>query len=274
MSPAKNIERIIYDLKLANERIQNRTRDFYNITNVSDLILDEKDFSSAYEIHEKETHIIFNGSSEISQEGLFRGIVYCLLTPMQIYEGQIKGFESIFDNNLNLITKNVENIEKLASVLKKSGIIFHEQKAKYIQNAKQVLDNTDLLSVIKANVKTTRDNEVKTRLIMSNSVLGFGLKTSSILLRMCSAENVIPIDSTMMEMLYFHGYPCDIPRSNVERIRWETKNRISRKLRKRELSNSQYLEAESFTFDLAQKYEVPGYILQLAVWTKKSTYKT
>jgi len=39
------------------------------------------------------------------------------------------------------------------------------------------------------------------------------------------------------------------------------------------LVGKRYAKAEEYALDLAQKYEVPGFILQLAFWTKKSSYE-
>jgi thermostable 8-oxoguanine DNA glycosylase len=102
---------------------------------------------------------------------------------------------------------------------------------------------------------------------------GLGLKTSSLLLRMCGADYLVPVDSWMLEMLYFHGYPCEVPTRLVERERWETKDRSYLKRRKKSLTREQYLQAERCAIDLANKYGVSGYLLQMAIWSKFSSFR-
>jgi thermostable 8-oxoguanine DNA glycosylase len=274
MNTEAGIEWILHDQKLATARIENRDKDFYDIKSVSDLLLDEKDFVAAREVAEKEAHIIFNGDLMLTREGIYRGIVYSLLTPLQKYAGQVKGFESLLYNNLVFTAGNRSDPDTVAATLKNAGVLFYHQKARYMLDAEHVVSNTDILSKIQVDAGTTKEREIALRKEIIAKVNGLGLKTGSVLLRMCGARYIVPVDSWMGEMLYFHGYPCEMPRSKAKRPRWNSKDddSTSAKQRKKALSEKQYLEAETFAFDLAGKYDVPGYILQLAFWTKKSSY--
>jgi len=101
--------------------------------------------------------------------------------------------------------------------------------------------------------------------------MGFGDKTSSLFLRMCGAEYLVPLDSWMVEILYFHGYPCRMPRTTVDSLRWRT-DILSPKKRKQTLWGKKYLQAEDFTFHLAEKYNVSGHLLQSTIWAKNSSF--
>jgi len=259
-----HIQGVVHDLPAARKRIAGRVRDFYRINDVSDLLLCEKDFDSAREMCAKEAQIVLD-SNRLTPNGLLRGVIYCLLTPLQKYAGQVKGYDAAIMN------RSFEH-DDLPEILRDAGVLFHEQKAKYIRKATFVLDNPGLAMLITDNIGN-RKSEIALRQELITDISGLGLKTGSLLLRMCGAQHVVPIDSWMMEMLYFHGYPCEMPRSKVERERWETKDRTYKKYRKTGLTQSDYLRAEEFALDLARKYEVPGYVLQMAFWTKKSTYE-
>lgn len=268
----------MHDLTLANTRIIERDKDFYGIKNISDLVLQESDFTIAQKVHEKEAQIIFNGNKQLTNEGLFRGIVYSLLTPMQKYDGQVKGFKALFGGDLDLNLENTYDTQEITISLSEAGVLFPNQKAQYIHAAQQVVINHNFMPLLEKSLGTSREQEVELRNYFISEIKeagakGVGQKTASILLRMCGAEHLIPIDSWMMEILYFHGYPCEMPRAKIERPRWKTEI-ISVKDRKIGLNNEQYLEAEDFALDLAKKYRVSGPLLQLAFWAKKSTYSS
>lgn len=265
-------EKVLFDVEEARTRIEKNGK-IYGILELSDLLLNENDFKLAEKMSEKEANIVFNGSKKLTSEGVFHGLIYCLLTPLQNYSGQTRGFESLLKEYVSTPAEIQEDNGKLSEVLKEKGILFHQQKASYIRELAQNWENLNLLDRIGGGIKTNRYQEVQLRQSISNEIKGLGEKTSSLFLRMCGAEYLVPIDSWMTEMIYFHGYPCKMPRSKVNRIRWGTKDVLSPKQRKRGLKGRKYLQAEEFTSDLAQKYEVPGYLLQLAFWTKKSTYQ-
>ncbi len=271
IAPDINPIDILYDKDSAQRQID-ENGSIYGITSIEDLILNENDFNLANEFYLEEAKIIYGEDNNLTEDGLLKGIIYCLLTPMQNYSGQINGFESLLDENKDIMIDLIDDKRKLGETLKDSGIIFHVRKASYIHNLHKKWDGKNVLQSINEGIKNDRDNEIHLRKNMISEIKGFGEKTASIFLRMCGAEFLIPVDSWMVEMLSFHGYPCEMPRTSVDRVRWGQEGVISRKLRKRGLKGKPYREAEEYAFDLAEKYDVPGYLLQLAFWTKKSTY--
>jgi len=114
--PAK----VVHDLKKAKERIGKRQKDFYGIKQLSDLILTQNDFAKAKVMYNKERGLVFGQGKELTKEGLLKGVVYCLLTPLQNYERQVKRFEAIDEK-----TKD----HKVAQKLRDTGVLFHQQKA-------------------------------------------------------------------------------------------------------------------------------------------------
>ncbi len=260
---------VLHDKRKASVRIKREGR-FHKVSNISDLILTEANFRDARAMHEKESAIVLDGA-RLSDNGLFRGMAYCLLTPFQQYDGQIMGFGII--RPFCSPETAFANQEGIGQALKNSGVLFHEQKAKCISELGRRWESLNLLNAVETGIKSGAESEILLRKFIVNYVSGFGYKTASLFLRMSGAECLVPVDSWMLGMLYLHGYPCEIPRAKRNLPRWRT-DVLSPKLRKQALSGRKYLEAEEMALDLAKKYGVPGHILQLAFYTKKSSYQS
>jgi len=265
-------EEVVNDLEKALSRIQESGRR-YNISALNDLLLTEENFEKAREMAEKEARIVhYNGLLDSNK--LFQGILYCLLTPMQRYIDQMRGYDALFNANLSSSEKIAKNKGRLARILKKSKTLFPNQKADYIHELSRKWDELELYERIRDNINISRDSEIQLRNSLIEDIKGLGMKTSSLLLRISGSLYLVPVDSWMTEMLFFHGYDCEMPRFKVDRPRWENPIIITSKLRKTGLKGKAYLQAEEFALDLARKYDVPGFMLQLAFWTKNSSYQT
>jgi thermostable 8-oxoguanine DNA glycosylase len=260
---------VLHDKKKASDRIKKEGR-FHRIGGISNLVLTESNFKEAGAMHERESAVVLD-RAKLSDNGLFRGMAYCLLTPLQQYDGQAKGFGSI--EPFCSPEKAFANRKGISQALKNSGVLFHGQKARYISELGRRWESLNLLNAVEVGIKSGGESEILLRKFIVNYINGFGHKTASLLLRMCGAEYLVPVDSWMLGMLYLHGYPCEIPRAKRNLLRWKT-NVLSPKLRKQALSGRKYLEAEEMALDLARKYGVPGYVLQLAFYTKKSSYQS
>ncbi len=261
---------IVYDMGLAEKRIAETGR-LYKIEGFSDMILTEDDFREAHEVYSRESEIV-RENGELTDNGVFRGAIYSLLTPQQDYPGHIRLFEQLMSEGLDSPESVRESEEKLYRIFREGRVSLFRQKPSNIHELSEIWESLDFLERINEGIKTNREREILLRKGMIKDVRGFGGKTASIFLRMCGAEYLVPVDSWMAEMLYFLGYPVEMPRVEVDRPRWGT-DVISTKKKKLGLKGRSYIEAEEFSLDLANKCGVPGYILQLAYWTKKSSYK-
>ena len=250
------VGRILHDRKEAERRIA-KYGYLYKVESPKDLLLGEENFEAAGEAHRKECAII-------TDRGLFSGAVYSMLTPQQQYPEMIRCYKELESEGF-CSPETAQNEQGVREVLKRCKINYYKKKTRFIITLPQGWDEQEIRSIIEAGVGHGKEGEQKARRDISKRVLGFGPKTSSLFLRMCGTEHLIPIDSSVSEMLYLHGYPCEIPRTRVNRP-------TGPKQRKTTIKGRRYLETEEFAFDLADKYRVPGYILQLAFWTKKSTY--
>ncbi len=256
---------VLYDERTALRRVRKSGR-LYGVESVSGLFLTERDFSNAREMYDTESRIVLGSGKSLTDDGLFRGAVYCLLASFQDYLRQIEIFSSILSEGLDTPENMLGNNEKFGRIMK--GAVFNPTKSKWIYKLSAEWTDLDLCQRIGNGIRTGRDNEVRLREELIRDVDGFGKKTASLLLRMCGSENLVPIDTRMATAMYFHGYPFEIERYRVDRSDEGKKS----KKRKMPIRGGKYLELESFAFDLADKYETSGHMLQLAFWTKYSTF--
>lgn len=139
-----------------------------------------------------------------------------------------------------------------------------------IYQSRDELDQFDhILSVIRCNVDSTREIEEIVRDVTMGEFPRLGLKTSSLLLRMCGAKYIIPVDSITLEMMYFHGYNCETPTRLAQIEDWQPLDNS----RKKALLRTEYFKAEMCVLDLANKYGVDGNLLQMAILSKFSSYR-
>jgi len=264
----RDISRVLHNIDLAGKRIS-RTGGLYGIHKVHDLILSRKDISLAESAIRQEREIVYNGSDNFDLNGLKRGVVYCLLSTLQKFEGHINAFNCLYTANLRLLI-DLNDTKRVAEVLRSAGIMFYNQKAERIKSTSETI-TAQTLELITQSIRQSREQEVDLRSELVTKKTGLGLKTCSMLLRMSGAQFLVPMDNWMTEMLYFHGYPCEMPRTKITRKMWRSDN-FTTQDRKTGLKGDSYLEAEEFALDLAQKYEIPGYLLQMAFYTTRSSF--
>jgi|GEM_PF-1443921 len=258
------VSAFLYDPDIAQQRIESEGC-LYRVNSVSDIMLSPQDFLNAREMHSKEAAIVFDEGGNLADNRLFRGMVYCFLTQMQDYATQVRVFDSLLSENLVSPENVLSNKERFEEILVK--INYHDEKARYVYKLAESWDGPQIYSDILAGVGKGKEKEVLLRKEFVKDILGFKEKTASLFLRMCGAEYLIPIDTIMAGVLYLHGYPVEIKRFKADRKDEGKKH----KKRKVSISGGNYSTFESFAFDLAEKYSVPGYLLHLAFWTKKST---
>jgi thermostable 8-oxoguanine DNA glycosylase len=259
-------EALLFNRNVALERIQ-REGNRYNIRNVSDLVLIGPDFEEAEKIYNLEAKIVFGESDSLTNGGIFRGAVYCLLTPFQDYSRTVEAFSSLSSKGLDIPANILENRTEVNLALKYLNL--NKQKPDKIFKLALSWREFDLADEITEGVKKGRDEEIRLRKIVVKDFFGFGEKTASMLLRMCGAQYLVPVDANMANVLYFLGYPVEIGHYYANRA---DEGRGIKK-RKSKIHGAEYLKFENFALDLAQKYNVPAYLLQLAVYTRYSTYR-
>jgi len=252
----------LHDRNLAEKRLAENGRE---IKTISDLILSPENFGTAQQMHDQEARIVFS-SGTLSEKGIFHGVIYCLLTSLQDYETQIQMFEKFSEGGFDGPSPLLENFEEVENIFRKLN--FRNQKMGYIRQLCESWHNIHLFEQISEELGNGRNREIELREGIMKKVPGLGEKTTSLLLRMCGSESLVPIDSWMNEILYLHGYPLKIARASVTRP-----DEGKTKKRKRAITGSKYIQAEDFALELAEKYSVPGGLLQLAYWTKHSSFK-
>lgn len=259
------IENFLYSSELAQSRIKEEGR-LYRINSVSDLILKQGNFEDAEEQHAFESSLVRDENGNFTEAGIFRGIVYSLLTPMQNYSTQMNVFDAILSEGFDMPEKILDSKAALCKAI--IGANYHDEKANYIYELAEKWDYPSIYRKIIRGIKSGKEKEISLRDELVTDVKGFGEKTASIFLRMCGAEHLVPVDTIMAGILYLHGYPIEIKRFKANRKDEGKKD----KLRKVSIKGKNYGLFENHSWDLAEKYGVSGHVLQLAFWTKHSTY--
>jgi thermostable 8-oxoguanine DNA glycosylase len=258
------VDNFLFNQKIAQERIA-KEGTLHNIKELSDLILEPKNFREAYDMYYKEKAIVFEDEYKISEEKLFQGCMYVILAQQQDYITQIEIYNKLFKKGLNTRERILENPEEFQKCLTRS--MYKKGKARYITELAKNWDNHNLVERIQKKVRKDKETEQFLRKSLVKEVLGFGEKTASLLLRMCGTKYLVPVDTWMAEMLYLHGYDVEIIRDV------KTRENGAHKRRKSQINRKRYTHCEELTLALAEKYTVPGHILQLAFWTKNSSYR-
>lgn len=261
------VNSFLFHEETAQERI-NEEGLFHSITSISDLILSPENFREAYGMYYRERAIVSETSHEgvfcVTDEKLFQGCVYAILAQQQDYTTQMEVYSGLLEKSLNTRKSILENQHEFRQALGRA--MYKKAKARYITELAKNWESLDLAARLR-RFTGNQDTELLLRKSIVKDVVGFGEKTASLVMRMAGSEHMVPVDTWMAEMLYLHGYDVDIIRDVVVR------ENGAHKRRKRAIEGKRYIECEKLALNLAQKYNVPGHILQLAFWTKNSTYR-
>ncbi|MBW3018715.1 hypothetical protein KY329_00835, partial [Candidatus Woesearchaeota archaeon] len=114
-----------HDVDLALERIAQDDLG-YGIRTPEDLLLEEANFDAAGQMHAREQAIV--GSH--SDDELFRGLVYCILTQMQDYGTQMYVFHTFCNNGCSTIKGVLKNKARVPSLVRDA--VYNNSKVRYI----------------------------------------------------------------------------------------------------------------------------------------------
>lgn len=262
-------EMFLSNRELALRRIEEEGKSS-KIRQISDLALSNYDFDKAKELCLIESKIVRDEDGQLSEMGLFRGALYCLLSTTQGYQDQESAFNFFLKEGFDTPANVLKNQEKLEELLLK--INYRNQKFKYIRQLAFDWNEKNILKMINKSqaIGKGREGEVELRNRIVKEMNGFGEKTVSMLLRMCGAQDLVPMDTNLIKVLYFSGYEnVEIKRNLV--MRYDKPN-PGKRARKASVKGFKYLKFEECAIDLAKKYKVPVCLLQQAAYVKFSTY--
>lgn len=173
----------------------------------------------------------FNSLSEVEQQKEF---LFCILTPQSNAQ---KCWEAV-----EQISKNPHSDKESIRTILKSKTRFHNNKTKYILEAKSAWNN------IKQNLSKINTKELRNWL--ANNVKGYGLKEASHFLRNIgkSNNNLAILDRHILKNLKAHA------------IIGDTKIK----------SKKDYLEKEQKYLDFAKSINIPADELDLLFWSREN----
>ena len=169
---------------------------------------------------------------KLEGDDLFYELCFCLMTP-QSKAKQAHKCELILRKN-DFLNKKINPLPYL-----KSRVRFHNNKTKYLHNAKEKID------AIYYEIKNIKDNK-KLRKWLVDNVKGYGMKEASHFLRNIGKRNLAILDRHILKNLVELKVIKQIPKS---------------------LTVKKYLEIEKRFYSFSKKIRIPMDELDLLFWS-------
>lgn len=252
---------------LAEQESLNRIAEkgkYWKIRRIADVILKPLDFKEAKIMYDREAKIV-SSNGKLTEEGLFRGSLYSLLTMRQTYGVQMKIYNKLLEQGFDDPIKIIAEEDAFSEIIKSAGLT--QVQTGLIELAKKWKDLNWFEKINNGLGESKEQERVLRKEIMK--AYNFGEKTSSLLLEMCGAKHLFVVDAWMMGMLYFHGYEFNVELTYVHEDKKSKKKRVL----KRPPEGKTYELAEDFTENLADKYVVSPQLCKLAYWVKRSAFR-
>ncbi len=181
-----------------------------------------------------------------SKRKLFSELVFCILTPQSRARSCDSAVQELSSNGL-LINGNWKKVSK---VLKKKGVRFYNNKARYVVEAREHFFNgTNLrnhLEIWRAQSK----NQTELRNLVSKNIKGLGLKEASHFLRNIGlADEIAILDRHILKNLVRYIVIRKIPKS---------------------LTPKRYQKIEQKLFKFANKLGIHPAALDLLLWSEET----
>jgi N-glycosylase/DNA lyase len=152
-----------------------------------------------------------------SNKDIFREMAFCMCTPQTKAQKAWKGVSRLYD----LDYFDVGSIEEISFILKEAGVRFHQNKAKYILKNK----NRFLNDAKEEILQMMNGDTVSARNILAHSVIGYGLKEASHLLRNVGfGSKICILDRHILRQLNEYGVISKIPQVVTEKLYLEIEN--------------------------------------------------
>lgn len=189
-----------------------------------------------------------------SPRGVFRGVIFCLLSIGQLYKTQLIIYRNLLYHGLDC-PEEIQARSDIAKMIVGSAR-YPSAMWGYI---------TDLCANWWAHEEffqenfvfqaPREDNSMELREELVRRVKGFGYKIASLYLCLCGVQNVATVDVWTIRFLINQGYTVDFDYK-----------------RKGGLSKTAYLQCEKYMLQEAKKYKVSVAFFQVIVWTKLSSW--
>jgi thermostable 8-oxoguanine DNA glycosylase len=212
-----------------------------------------KEFVVTMEDLQEASRCLCHDKIERTRNGLFRGVVFCLLSIGQLYKSQLNTYRSLLTHEL-CSPEAVRDKLGLAKLIT-STARFPSATFDYLMCLAMTWDEHEKFFVETFINNFPNDSQViEVREELIKRVKGFGYKVASLFMCLLGL-NVPAIDIWLLRFLKEQGYPVS--------YNYERDGGIDRK---------QYLKYEKYLKDFANKYGLPVGVFQVIVWVKMSSW--
>lgn len=208
----------------------------------------EQDFRNAQILYEKEK------IEPLTEENLFRASLYCILSSTENFTKLIRVYRTLLDKKLDTPKSIASNKQSLDEILSETR--FFNKKQKFVYEFSLWWPGSDLPAQVVEDAKNSRQREFELRNNIADSAPGLGYKCTSLLMRMCGYENIVPVDLHVQRFLKKKG-------NDVRVTDYKTERGMSKK---------EYLLYEKLFSEIAKSQGIPPAKLQYVLWAKNSTW--
>ena len=150
---------------------------------------------------------------------LFEELTFCVMTPQSRAKAALRAVEELKSRGLLL----GGGPEEVAEVLRRNGIRFHNQKAKYVVRNRELVrgDKPRLIELLGEDVHRVRE-------VLVEEVWGFGLKEASHFMRNIGYSGLAVLDRHVLRWMKALGAIEEVPRTLTRRRYLELERRFVR----------------------------------------------
>jgi len=150
---------------------------------------------------------------------LFEELTFCVMTPQSRAKAALRAVEELKSRGLLL----GGGPEEVAEVLRRNGIRFHNQKAKYIVKNRELVrgDKPRLIELLGEDVHRVRE-------VLVEEVWGFGLKEASHFMRNIGYSGLAVLDRHILKWMKDLGAIEEVPGTLTRRRYLELERRFIR----------------------------------------------
>lgn len=184
----------------------------------------------------------FSKVNSLGENALLGEMAFCISAANSSAKAAFRAQDELIKSGLIYCNQK----EQIAEVLLKSGVRFHNNKAKYIVDAKKHLFEEKMLF----RYLDENRNEFELRNVLAKNVLGFGMKESSHFLRNIGfGRDIAILDRHILKNLVKYKAIDKIPKS---------------------LSVKKYLEIEEKMIEFSKNVKIPMADLDLLFWSEQT----
>jgi len=150
---------------------------------------------------------------------LFEELAFCVMTPQSRARAALRAVEELKSRGLLL----EGGPEEVAEVLRRNGIRFHNQKARFIVKNRELVrgDKPRLIELLGEDVHRVRE-------VLVEEVWGFGLKEASHFMRNIGYSGLAVLDRHVLRWMKALGAIEEVPRTLTRRRYLELERRFIR----------------------------------------------